>query len=200
MTMRLVSLTFMVVATIFLIVAIGIIIGITTYQVQAERVSLGLAEQFPPGSVTALQLPAAFYDPMYRFDGQQPPVPIGRVAPIPIFLVHDPNRGFIALYNRDTHSTCRIRWIEYSQVFEDLCHGAQYTRTGEYRGGPAPRGLDRFAVEITVAGEVVVNVGVYQKGPPGPVGAVRSFQAVDVESMPQTKRLGIGTISCSWSA
>jgi Rieske Fe-S protein len=149
MTMRTVSTAFIVISVLFLIVVIGIVIGISTYHEPTAEVNLGPVAQFPLGSVTALQLPAAFSDPMYRFDGQQPPVPIGRVAPIPIFLVHTLSGSFVALYNRDTHSTCKIRWVEAHQEFEDLCHGARYTRTGEYRGGPAPRGLDRFAVEIT---------------------------------------------------
>ena len=35
-----------------------------------------------------------------------------------------------------------------SQWFECPCHGSQYNRVGEKKGGPAPRGIDRFAVSI----------------------------------------------------
>ena len=34
-----------------------------------------------------------------------------------------------------------------SQWFECPCHGSQYNRVGEKKGGPAPRGIDRFAVD-----------------------------------------------------
>ena len=34
-----------------------------------------------------------------------------------------------------------------SQWFECPCHGSQYNRVGEKKGGPAPRGLDRFAID-----------------------------------------------------
>ena len=168
--MRKVSAYFVVAGLLFVSVCIAIVLGMSTAEGDAEQVNLGPAVQFPPGSVTALELPAAFNDPMYRLDGQHPPVPIGRVAPIPIFLVHDRANGFFALYNRDTHSGCRLSWFEALQVFADPCHGARYTRTGEYRGGPAPRGLDRFAVELTAAGDVIVDISAYQQGPPGPAG------------------------------
>ena len=35
---------------------------------------------------------------------------------------------------------------ETSQWFECPCHGSQYNRVGEKKGGPAPRGMDRFGV------------------------------------------------------
>ena len=34
------------------------------------------------------------------------------------------------------------------QWFECPCHGSQYNQVGEKKGGPAPRGMDRFAMEV----------------------------------------------------
>ena len=54
--------------------------------------------------------------------------------------------GFVALYQKCVHLGCRVPFCETSQWFECPCHGSQYNRVGEKKGGPAPRGLDRFAV------------------------------------------------------
>jgi cytochrome b6-f complex iron-sulfur subunit len=52
-----------------------------------------------------------------------------------------------------------------SQWFECGCHGSQYNRVGEKKGGPAPRGLDRFPVEVK-GGTVTVDTGIVVIGPP----------------------------------
>ena len=39
------------------------------------------------------------------------------------------------------------------------------TRSGEKKGGPAPRGMDRFAIEVT-GGTLIVNTGAVIQGPP----------------------------------
>lgn len=73
--------------------------------------------------------------------------------------------GLMALYQRCVHLGCRVPFCETSQWFECPCHGSKYNRAGEYRAGPAPRGLDRFPIEVD--GEVVtVNTGIIQTGPP----------------------------------
>ena len=38
--------------------------------------------------------------------------------------------------------------VPESQWFECPCHGSKYNRVGEKQGGPAPRGLDRFPLEV----------------------------------------------------
>ena len=60
--------------------------------------------------------------------------------------------GFVALYQKCVHLGCRVPWCPSSQWFECPCHGSQYNRVGEKKGGPAPRGLDRFG--ITVSGGI----------------------------------------------
>jgi cytochrome b6-f complex iron-sulfur subunit len=61
--------------------------------------------------------------------------------------------GFVALYQKCVHLGCRVPWCQSSQWFECPCHGSQYNRVGEKKGGPAPRGLDRFG--LTVDGGIV---------------------------------------------
>ena len=53
-------------------------------------------------------------------------------------------KGVIALYQKCVHLGCRVPSCATSQWFECGCHGSQYNQAGEKKGGPAPRGLDRF--------------------------------------------------------
>jgi cytochrome b6-f complex iron-sulfur subunit len=73
--------------------------------------------------------------------------------------------GFVALYQKCVHLGCRVPFCESSQWFECPCHGSQYNRDGEKKGGPAPRGLDRFAVAIT-SGNLIIDTGTISLGPP----------------------------------
>jgi cytochrome b6-f complex iron-sulfur subunit len=73
--------------------------------------------------------------------------------------------GVTALFQRCVHLGCRVPWCETSQWFECPCHGSKYNAVGEKKDGPAPRGLDRFPVEIA-GGSVVINTGITVQGPP----------------------------------
>jgi cytochrome b6-f complex iron-sulfur subunit len=73
--------------------------------------------------------------------------------------------GVVALYQKCVHLGCRVPWCKSSQWFECPCHGSQYNRVGEKKGGPAPRGLDRFAVSVE-GGVIVVDTGALSQGPP----------------------------------
>ena len=73
--------------------------------------------------------------------------------------------GLVALYQKCVHLGCRVPWCETSQWFECPCHGSQYNAVGEKKGGPAPRGLDRFAIQVT-GGDVFVDTKVIVDGPP----------------------------------
>ena len=74
--------------------------------------------------------------------------------------------GIVALYQKCPHLGCRVPSCVTSQWFECPCHGSKYNQVGEKRGGPAPRGMDRFAVEITSDGSLVVDTGTIIQGPP----------------------------------
>jgi cytochrome b6-f complex iron-sulfur subunit len=73
--------------------------------------------------------------------------------------------GLVALYQKCPHLGCRVPSCLTSQWFECPCHGSQYNQVGEKRGGPAPRGMDRFAMSVD-AGVFVVNTGTIIPGPP----------------------------------
>jgi cytochrome b6-f complex iron-sulfur subunit len=73
--------------------------------------------------------------------------------------------GFIALYQKCPHLGCRVPQCLSSQWFECGCHGSQYNRVGEKKGGPAPRGMDRFAMSIE-GGGLTVDTGTVIEGPP----------------------------------
>ena len=74
--------------------------------------------------------------------------------------------GVIALYQKCPHLGCRVPECVTSQWFECPCHGSQYNRVGEKRGGPAPRGMDRFAVSVSADGVLTVDTGTVIQGPP----------------------------------
>jgi cytochrome b6-f complex iron-sulfur subunit len=58
------------------------------------------------------------------------------------------DEGLMALYQKCVHLGCRVPWCVQSQWYECPCHGSKYNRAGEYQDGPAPRGMDRFAVRV----------------------------------------------------
>ena len=73
--------------------------------------------------------------------------------------------GLVALYQKCVHLGCRVPWCKTSQWFECPCHGSQYNRVGEKKGGPAPRGLDRFRLTVE-GGNVTVDTSTIIPGPP----------------------------------
>jgi cytochrome b6-f complex iron-sulfur subunit len=84
--------------------------------------------------------------------------------------------GYVALYQRCVHLGCRVPWCQTSQWFECPCHGSKYNRVGEKRGGPAPRGLDRFPFTIS-GGSIVVDTSTIIQGPP--IGTDTTGQAAE---------------------
>lgn len=74
--------------------------------------------------------------------------------------------GLMALSLKSTHLGCRVPYCASSGWFEDPCHGSKWNRWGEWTGGPAPRGLDRFRSSIRPDGTLVVDLTVHHVGPP----------------------------------
>ena len=80
-------------------------------------------------------------------------------------IVKGMEQGFIGLYQKCVHLGCKVPWCQSSQWFECPCHGSKYNRVGEKRGGPAPRGLDSFA--LTISGEsITIDTGIVYIGAP----------------------------------
>jgi cytochrome b6-f complex iron-sulfur subunit len=85
-------------------------------------------------------------------------------AVYPASVMSGAEAGVMALYQKCPHLGCRVPDCKTSQWFECPCHGSQFNQAGEKKGGPAPRGMDRFAVEV-VGGAIVVNTGLIVPGP-----------------------------------
>jgi cytochrome b6-f complex iron-sulfur subunit len=79
--------------------------------------------------------------------------------------------GLMALYQRCVHLGCRVPWCATSQGFECPCHGSKYDYMGEYFGGPAPRNLDRFVVEV-VDDRFIIHTGDIIQTPRAPIRSV----------------------------
>ena len=75
------------------------------------------------------------------------------------------DEGIVALYQRCTHLGCRVPWCVASQYFECPCHDAKFDRVGEYRHGPAPRGLDLMASSVD-NGRLIIDSGSIVMGMP----------------------------------
>jgi len=110
--------------------------------------------------------------------------PAGRMYLVPYDTALDPDGQYaeitngapvMALYQRCVHLGCKVPWCESSQWLECPCHGSRYNRWGEYQGGPAPRGLDRFVVNVE-EGQIVVDTSTIITGPSRQSGVLNQPQ------------------------
>ena len=126
------------------------------------------------GKVTDINATIATKQPFYSPQARTyiNPYPIGDVpTAVKTGAYSDPiingmKQGYVALYQKCVHLGCRVPWCLSSQWFECPCHGSQYNRVGEKKGGPAPRGLDRFALSVNSDGTISVNTQSVFVGPP----------------------------------
>ena len=72
-------------------------------------------------------------------------------------LISGMESGVVASYQKCPHLGCRVPECKGSQWFECPCHGSQYNRVGEKKGGPAPRGMDHFPITVGGSGDVVID-------------------------------------------
>ena len=93
-------------------------------------------------------------------------VPKAKAVPTYRPVLDGMENGLVALYQKCPHLGCRVPQCVSSQWFECPCHGSQYNRVGEKKGGPAPRGMDRFVLEVSNAGDVVIDTSTVFPGPP----------------------------------
>jgi cytochrome b6-f complex iron-sulfur subunit len=110
-----------------------------------------------------------FYNATARSWVTQYPIdalPKAKGVPTYKLLLSGMQNGIVALYQKCPHLGCRVPQCVSSQWFECPCHGSQYNRVGEKKGGPAPRGMDRFAFAVSNAGDVVIDTGTVFPGPP----------------------------------
>jgi cytochrome b6-f complex iron-sulfur subunit len=62
-----------------------------------------------------------------------------------------------ALSTTCTHLGCTPNWLEREEKFKCPCHGSGFYITGVNFEGPAPRPLERWAVNLSEDGQVVVD-------------------------------------------
>ncbi len=68
--------------------------------------------------------------------------------------------GFYALIAVCTHLGCTPNWMASEDKFKCPCHGSGYYRSGVNFEGPAPRPLERAAIELGDDGEIIVDTSV----------------------------------------
>jgi cytochrome b6-f complex iron-sulfur subunit len=133
----------------------------------------GFGSKVAAGSVSDIQKTLATKQPFYNAQGRFyiNPYPTDATSlanakrVYSTTIVSGMQQGYVALYQRCVHLGCRVPWCTSSQWFECPCHGSKYSRVGEKKGGPAPRGLDRFGLSIS-GGQMTVDTGTIFQGPP----------------------------------
>jgi len=66
--------------------------------------------------------------------------------------------GLMVVALPSPHCGCLVGWCTSSRWFEGQCHGSRFNRWGEWTGGPAPRGLDRYRSRIRPDGHLVASL------------------------------------------
>lgn len=73
-----------------------------------------------------------------------------------LFLVREPNGGFLALSLTCSHLGCSVVWDELKNQFICPCHASAFDQFGDVINSPAPRPLDFYPV-IIEAGKVKID-------------------------------------------
>jgi len=73
-----------------------------------------------------------------------------------IWVVRQPEKLFV-IFAKCTHLGCTPNWIEPENKFKCPCHGSGYDIEGKNFEGPAPRPMERAAVELDAEGQIVVD-------------------------------------------
>jgi Rieske Fe-S protein len=93
-----------------------------------------------------------------------------------VFVVHLRGDGVKAFLGRSTHLGCRL-WFrgdphfgdglsrETGIAFQDPCGGSVFALNGDCVGGPCPRGLDRYRLDVQ-DNAAAIDVNHLLKGPP----------------------------------
>ncbi|CAB4734986.1 unannotated protein [freshwater metagenome] len=133
--------------------------------------SSGFGGKITVGSVADVEKAIEGKIPFYNASAKvyivaYPKQDISKAAKVyPSTITSGMSQGYVALYQKCPHLGCRVPWCSTSQWFECPCHGSKYNRVGEKRGGPAPRGMDRFSLAVS-GSSIVVDTGVVIQGPP----------------------------------
>ena len=74
------------------------------------------------------------------------------------FFIARSEAGILALWQKCPHLGCSVPWVEEEDRFHCPCHGSMFNRVGEVIGGPAPRPMDIFPIEVR-EDEIWVDTG-----------------------------------------
>lgn len=84
------------------------------------------------------------------YAGKVDEFPVGTVNYIlsgRFFIVRNED-GLLALWQKCTHLGCAVPWEAKENQFHCPCHGSLFSSEGVVQGGPAPRPMDTFPIEI----------------------------------------------------
>ena len=82
------------------------------------------------------------------------------VAQFGVWIVRDEYDGqaqIFALQTVCTHLGCTPNWLEGEQKFKCPCHGSGFYKDGVNFEGPAPRPLERYAIQVADDGQLEVD-------------------------------------------
>ena len=74
-----------------------------------------------------------------------------------VWLVKTNDNTMYALSTVCTHLGCTPNWLSSEQKFKCPCHGSGFRPTGLNYEGPAPRPLERFAINFDETGNIVID-------------------------------------------
>ena len=104
--------------------------------------------------------PNVLFEPPTRFRiGHPEDYPMDSVTFIPeqqVYVVRTP-AGFGALSAICTHLGCITQWNPDINAIACPCHGSRFAKDGGLQLGPAPRALDRFAMQIMPDGDLMID-------------------------------------------
>jgi cytochrome b6-f complex iron-sulfur subunit len=135
--------------------------------------SVGFGGKVPAGKLDDIlaqvnDTKAPYYVPLARtYIQPYPKEDIPKAEKVyPASVIKGMESGIVALYQKCVHLGCRVPWCQSAQWFECPCHGSKYSRVGEKRDGPAPRGLDRWLVTVDGGSVTIDTSGSPITGPP----------------------------------
>ncbi len=73
-----------------------------------------------------------------------------------VWIVRGPEKIY-ALSTTCTHLGCTPNWLANEGKFKCPCHGSGFYKSGINFEGPAPRPLERFKINLSDTGEIIVD-------------------------------------------
>lgn len=114
------------------------------------------------GALTRFLFPNVLYEPPQEFKAGFPneytvdAVDTRYKASHGVWIVRE-STGFYVLSTVCTHLGCTPNWLEAEQKFKCPCHGSGFYKDGVNFEGPAPRPLERYAIQISDDGQLEVD-------------------------------------------